>query len=77
MLKYYSDKYEIKKMCDRAVDSCLLILKFVPDWFLTNKLIKNHDIAVFFDDYIVFGVLGSDSATYFSEDIVPSSINQK
>ena len=27
-------------MCDKAVDDSLASLKFVPDWFVTNKMIK-------------------------------------
>ena len=27
-------------MCDRAVDDCLAALRFVPDWFVTSKIIK-------------------------------------
>ena len=53
------------------------LLRFVPSWFLTNNMITNLDITVFFDDYIVFGALGSDFVTYLSEDIVDHSINQK
>ena len=26
--------------CDEAVDDCLAALKFVPDWFVTSKMIK-------------------------------------
>ena len=28
-------------MCDEAVNDCLAASKFVPDWFLTSKTIKN------------------------------------
>ena len=27
-------------MCDEAVDDCLAALKFIPDWFVTSKMIK-------------------------------------
>ena len=27
-------------MCDNAVDSYLLALKFVPNWFIKSKVIK-------------------------------------
>ena len=27
-------------MCDEAVDGCLAALKFVPDQFVTSKMIK-------------------------------------
>ena len=28
-------------MCDETVDDCLTALKFIPDWFVTSKMIKN------------------------------------
>ena len=27
-------------MCDKAIDDCLSILKFAPDWFVTSKMIE-------------------------------------
>ena len=30
-------------MCDKAGDDCLAALKFIPDWFLTSKMIKKLD----------------------------------
>ena len=47
-------------MCDKAVDSYLLAVKFVPDWFVLSKIIEKHDNAVFSDKNIVFGDLKSD-----------------
>ena len=43
-------------MCDKVVDVFLSALKFVPDWFVTNKMLKklltvlcaDHDI-LFYD----------------------------
>ena len=61
-------------MCDKAVDSCLLALKFAPDCFVTTKMIEKLDSAVFPDDYIIFSDLDSDFVTLFSEDIGLNSI---
>ena len=41
-------------MCDKAVDACLWTLEFVPDWFVTNKMLEklrnvvlsNYDIEL-------------------------------
>ena len=52
-------------MCYKAVDSCLIALKFVPDWFVTSKMIEKRDSAVLCDNYIIFGHLDSNSVTYF------------
>ena len=37
---YCPDKYKTQNMCDEAVDDCLTTLKFIPDWFVTSKMIK-------------------------------------
>ena len=68
MLKYCPDKYNIQKMCYKAVDSYLLALKFVPDWFVTSKMIKKFDNALFSNDYLIFGDIGSDIVTSFRKD---------
>ena len=51
-------------------------MKFVPDWFVTSKIIEKLDTVVFYNDYIVFGliVFGSDFVTFFTNDIGPNSI---
>ena len=54
------DRYKDRRMCDKAVDSYLLAVKFVPDWFVLSKIIEKHDNAVFSDKNIVFGDLKSD-----------------
>ena len=61
-------------MCDNAVDSCLLALKFVPDWFVTSKMIEKRDSAVFYNDYIVSDDLDSDFVTFFISYIGLNSI---
>ena len=61
-------------MCDKAVDSCLLALKFVPDQFLTNNMIEKLDSAILSEDYIIFGDLASDFVTFFSNDCGPNNV---
>ena len=75
MFKHCHDKYKIYKMCDKAVDSYLLALKFVPNWFVTSKVIEKLDSATFSDDYIVFGYLDSGFVTFFINYIDLSSIS--
>ena len=41
-------------MCTKAVDDFLSALKFVPNWFFTNKVIKKLLTALYADDNIVF-----------------------
>ena len=54
MLKYFLDRYKTKEMCDKAVDKFLPALKFVPDWFVTGKIIIKLHNALFEDDNILF-----------------------
>ena len=39
-LKYCLDRYKTHSIYDEAVDDCLSALKFVPDWFVTNKMLE-------------------------------------
>ena len=40
LIVYCPDKDKTQKICDEVVDNCLASLKFVPDWFVTSKMIK-------------------------------------
>ena len=46
MLKYCLDKYKTQKMYDEAVDDCLSALEFLPDWFVTYKMIRKFHEAL-------------------------------
>ena len=50
MLKYCLGKFETQEMSDKAVDSFLLTLKFVPDWFVTSRIIKKLYNSLLTDD---------------------------
>ena len=52
MLKFPLDRYKNQEMCDK-VDDSLPILKFVPDWFVTNEIMKKLQNALFRDDDIL------------------------
>ena len=58
MLVYCRDRHKSNKMCDEAIDDCLLALKFIPDWFVTSKMIKKLLTTLYTDDNIL----------YFNED---------
>ena len=49
MLKYCLNRYKTQEMCDEGADAFLPILKSVPDWFATNKILENLDNFVFFN----------------------------
>ena len=56
-------------MCDKAVDGFLSVLKFVPDWYITSKMIKKFHSTLFLDDDILFFDEESVNVTFFSDDI--------
>ena len=41
-------------MCDEAVDDCLAALKFIPDGFVTSKMINKLLTALYSDDNILY-----------------------
>ena len=59
MLKYC---FKTQDMCDKTVDASLPELKFVPDWFVTNKMLEKLDYVVFSNN-----IDDIDFVTFFSE----------
>ena len=39
-LAYCPKRYKTKKIHDDAAVDCLAVLKFIADWFVSNKMIK-------------------------------------
>ena len=39
MLKHCLNRHKAQELCDKAVDDFLPTLKFILDWFVTNKII--------------------------------------
>ena len=58
LLSCCHDKYETQEMCNKAVADFLPGLKFVSDWFVTSKMIKELLTALYVDKNIL----------YFNED---------
>ena len=58
LIVYCPYKYKTQRICDEAVDDCLAAVKFIPDWFVTSRIIKNLFTALYTDDNI----------HYFNED---------
>ena len=53
-ITYVPDHYKSQQMCDKAVDDCLVALKFLPDWFATSKMATKHFTALYADGNILF-----------------------
>ena len=75
ILKYCLDRYKTQEMYHKAVDVFLTTLKFVPDWFVTNKMLEKLGDVVFSKDDIVFVYENSDNVTFFSDDVGLNYIN--
>ena len=54
MLVHCPDKYKPQKMCDEAVDNCLVALKFIPDWFVRSKMLEKLDNLLHANDDVLF-----------------------
>ena len=58
------DQYKTQKMCDRATDDLLAILKLIPDWFVTSKMIKKTFTALYADENVLYCNEDSVSIVY-------------
>ena len=41
-------------MCDEAVDDCLAALKYIPDWYVTSKMLEKCDVLHAYDDILFY-----------------------
>ena len=51
---YCPDRYKTQRMCDETADDCLAALKFIPDWFITNKMLEKFDNLLKDFDKVLF-----------------------
>ena len=54
LIVYCPDKYKSQRMCDEAVDNCLAALKFIPDLFVTCKMLEKLDNSLHANDDVHF-----------------------
>ena len=54
MLIYCPNRYKNQKMCNEGVDDCLTALKFIPNWFVTSKMLDKFHNALLANDDILF-----------------------
>ena len=64
-------------MCDKAFDDFLPALKFVPDSFVTSKMIKKLFTALYADDNILYFIENSGNAVFHCNEmgIVNKDVN--
>ena len=63
---YCPDKYKSQRMCAEAVDDCLAVLKLVPDWFVTSKMLENLGNTLQVNDDILFYNEDFNKVTFFA-----------
>ena len=51
-------------MCDEAVDDCPAELKFIPDWFVTSKMLEKFNNTLRSNDDILFYNEDFDKVTF-------------
>ena len=56
-------------MNDKVVDDFLPALKFIPNWFVTSKMIKKLHNTLFTDDGMLFFDGDSVSVTFFGDEL--------
>ena len=55
-LEFVSDQYKAGGMCERVIEKKSWLLKYFPDWFVTQQQIKlRHDDAYYYcnDNYLI------------------------
>ena len=72
---YVPDQYKIKKISNKAVDDLLVALEFVPNWFVTSKMIKKLFTDLCTDESILyFNELGFVSVIRIKKRVIKLSI---
>ena len=61
LIVYCLDKYKTQRMCD---EGSLAALKFIPDWFVTGKMIKELYTALYRDENILYFNKGSGNIIF-------------
>ena len=63
------DIYKTQRMYDEVVDNYLATLKFIPDWFVTSKMIKKILTTLYTDDNILYFNEDSGNAVFSCNDM--------
>ena len=53
-LRYVPNQYKAQQICNKAVHDCIAALKFIPDWFVTNKMINKIFTALHAGENILY-----------------------
>ena len=54
ILVYCLNGYKSQRMRNEDVDDCLATLKFIPDWFVTSKMLEKFHNALLANEEMLF-----------------------
>ena len=63
------DKYKVQRMQEEAVDDSLAVLKLIPDWFVTSKMMEKLFPALYADDNILYFNENSGNILFSSNEM--------
>ena len=69
LIVYCPDKYITQRIYDEAVGNSLTVLKLIPDWFVTSKLIKYLYTALYTDKNILYFNSNSGNVVFYCNEI--------
>ena len=75
LIVYCPYKYITQKMSDKAVGDSLAALKLIPDWFVTNKMIKKLYTDLYAGDGLLFFDEDSGDVTFSCNEMGTLSVN--
>ena len=75
LIVYCPDRFKTQKMCDEAVNDDLSPLEFIPDWFVTSRMIKKLFTTLYADDGLLCFNEDSDNVTFSISEMGILSIN--
>ena len=63
------DRYKTQEIC-KVIDDCLVALKFIPDWFVTNKMLEKSQYNLLADVDILIFDEDFSTVTFFANEWV-------
>ena len=64
LIVYCPEQYKTQRMCDEAVDDCLVALRFIFNQFITCKMLGKFDNALHANDDTLFYNKDFDKITF-------------
>ena len=65
LIVYWSDQYNFQIMCNIAAGYSVVVLKLIPNWFGTSKMIKKVFTALYMDKSVLYFNEDSSNVAFF------------